>query len=53
MKYVNNLSEPNGQVQRQVSIHIEPDVMPAFQPCIITIAVLNVPDPPVIILPDE
>lgn len=50
MKYFNNLTEPNGQLQRVVNITLD-RILP-FQPCTITVDVLNIPDPPVIHLPE-
>lgn len=51
MHYFNDLNEPNGQVIRNVTLLL-PDVV-SFQPCMIDITVLNLPDPPHIFLPDE
>ena len=48
-QYFNNLTEPNGQVRRVISIDL--DGVMLFQPCVLTVAVLNTPDPPIIRLP--
>lgn len=49
LTYFNLLSEPSGQLVRQLSISLSD---PSFQPCTVEIAVLNLPDAPVINLPD-
>ena len=49
LTYYNNKSEPSGQLDRLLTIHLS-DLR--FQPCSIDIAVLNTPDAPIIHLPD-
>ena len=58
MRYYNSESEPNGQVLRTVTIVLD-DAPPGqgpsreFTPCEVGVAVLNIPDPPVIDITGE
>ena len=49
MQYFNNLTEPNGQVDRVINITLDGAML--YRPCELTVAVLNTPDPPIINLP--
>ena len=51
LTYYNSESEPAGDVPRQLYINL--DYYPNFQPCSITINILDLPDPPIIHLPEK
>ena len=48
LQYVNNDPEPSDQLERRVRISLG---APGFQPCYVSIEVINLPDPPSIQLP--
>ncbi|CAI8050929.1 hypothetical protein GBAR_LOCUS27939 [Geodia barretti] len=50
LSYFNTETEPRDSVNRQLSISVSD---PGFQPCSVDISILNIPDPPVIHLPEN
>lgn len=50
LTYYNRETEPAGQVTRQLTIAVD---VTGFQPCTVDISVLDLPDAPVIHLPNK